>query len=119
MRNIIALLKAYGVLKRLIIGIGLLIIVFIIGVMGFVFIEHYPIVDAIYMTTITVASVGFGEVHPLTQSGKIFTSLLILFSIFIFAYAVTTISAYLVSVNSVHIFKIKKIDIFIYYKNYK
>lgn len=96
MRNIIALLKAYGVLKRLIIGIGLLIIVFIIGVMGFVFIEHYPIVDAIYMTTITVASVGFGEVHPLTQSGKIFTSCLIFLSVTSYVYAITVVTSFII-----------------------
>ncbi|MBK8825673.1 MAG: potassium channel protein [Saprospiraceae bacterium] len=85
-------------------------ILLLIGISGYYFWFGYSLVDAFYMTIITVGTVGFGEVVPLDSAGKIFTSLLILFSIFIFAYAVTTISAYLVSINSVYIFKTKKMQ---------
>ena len=82
----------------------------LIGILGYYYLFGYSIIDAFYMTVITVGTVGFGEVTPLDDFGKIFTSLLILFSIFIFAYAVTTISAYLVSINSILDFKKRKMQ---------
>jgi voltage-gated potassium channel len=80
------------------------------GILGYYFFFDYALVDAIYMTVITVGTVGFGEVNPLDSSGKIFTSILILLSIFIFAYAVTTISAFLISVNSIDHYKKRKMQ---------
>ena len=96
MKNIIALLKSYGVLKRLIGGIFLLIFVFIIGTYGYIIIENYTLLDAMYMTMITVASVGYNEVHPLTDSGKIFTSLLILLSVATYVYVITIVTSFIV-----------------------
>src|SRR5580704_8547157 len=48
------------------------------GTLGFVLIEHYPVFDAFYMALITVTTVGYGEVHPLSQAGREFNSCLIL-----------------------------------------
>jgi len=95
-----------GLWKSLLLISGLILI----GILGYYFFFGYSIIDAFYMTIITVGTVGFGEVSPLDDFGKIFTSLLILFSIFIFAYAVTTISAYLVSINSILDFKKRKMQ---------
>lgn len=88
----------------------LISVLILIGILGYYFFFGYSIIDAFYMTVITVGTVGFGEVSPLNDFGKIFTSLLILFSIFIFAYAVTTISAYLVSINSILDYKKRKMQ---------
>jgi voltage-gated potassium channel len=63
-----------------------------VGTLGYVVIENYPWFDAYYMAVITLASVGFGEVHPLSTAGRIFTSFLILFNIGLFAYAISTIT---------------------------
>lgn len=63
-----------------------------IGTAGYVLIEKYPWFDAYYMAVITLASVGFGEVHPLSTAGRVFTSFLILFNIGLFAYAISTIT---------------------------
>ncbi len=49
------------------------------GTAGFVLIEHYPVFDAFYMTLITVTTVGYGEIRPLHQAGRIFNSFLIAF----------------------------------------
>ena len=57
-------------------------------------IEHFTLVEAFYMTIITVATVGFQEVHPLSENGRIFTALLIITSFGTFAYAITSISQY-------------------------
>ncbi len=59
----------------------------LIGVAGFCLIENYGLIDGFYMTIITLGTVGFTEVHPLHDAGKIFTSFLILAGMVIVAYA--------------------------------
>jgi len=53
----------------------------LIGTVGFTLIDHYPPFDAFYMTLITLTTVGYGEVHTLSQAGRIFNSFLILFGV--------------------------------------
>ena len=79
---------------KMYIAIGLIILIVCIGVAGYMTIEHYRLIDAFYMTIITVATVGFEEVNKLSDSGKIFTSLLIITSFGTFAYALTGLSKY-------------------------
>ena len=57
----------------------------LIGTIGYVIIDDYSWFNAFYMTVITVATVGYGEVAPLSQSGKIFTAFLIITSFGTFA----------------------------------
>ncbi len=52
-----------------------------IGTVGFVVIDHYPAFDAFYMTLTTMTTVGYGEVHPLSQAGRVFNSFLIGFGV--------------------------------------
>jgi len=58
---------------------GLIILASIIaaGTIGYTLIEGWSFVDAIYMTMITISTVGYGEVHPLTHAGRIFSIFLI------------------------------------------
>jgi voltage-gated potassium channel len=72
--------------------------------------SDYSFVDAIYMTVITVTTVGFGEVKPFTPEEKIFTIFLILTSITIFGYAVSAFSEYLVSGKLFDHFKHKRVE---------
>jgi voltage-gated potassium channel len=51
------------------------------GTVGFTIIEHYPPFDAFYMTLITMTTVGYAEVHPLSQAGRVFNSFLIIFGV--------------------------------------
>jgi voltage-gated potassium channel len=51
------------------------------GTIGFVVIEHYSVFDAFYMTLTTVTTVGYGELTPLSQAGRIFNCFLILFGV--------------------------------------
>ncbi|CAG5078123.1 potassium channel family protein [Parvicella tangerina] len=67
------------------------------GAVGFVIIEGYDWIDAFYQTIITISTVGFGEVHQFTPTGKLFVSVLIITSFGTFAYAVTSITSYIVS----------------------
>lgn len=52
-----------------------------IGTIGFQAIEGYSLFDAFYMTLITITTVGYMELHPLTHAGRIFNSFLILFGV--------------------------------------
>jgi voltage-gated potassium channel len=65
-------------MRRLRWAFGLVVGVAVIGVAGYMVLERWSLLDAIYMTVITVATVGFSEVHPLDPAGRIFTVLLIL-----------------------------------------
>lgn len=85
---------------KLSIAMSLLLLVFAAGVFGFRFVSGYTWVDAIYMTVITVTTVGYGEVNPMTTTDKLFTSLLILSSLVIVGYAVSVITEYLLNKNN-------------------
>lgn len=80
------------VVRRMRAAITLVLFSIAVGTVGYVVIEDYPWFDAYYMSVITLASVGFGEVHPLSTYGRLFTSLLIVFNIGLFAYAISTIT---------------------------
>jgi len=68
----------------------------VIGISGYSLIEGYSFINAIFMTIITISTVGYKEVQPLSDNGKIFTIILIVFSFGIFAYAVSTLTRYLI-----------------------
>lgn len=80
------------ILRRLLTALILMLSSILVGTFGYVLIEDYPWFDAYYMAVITLASVGFGEVHPLSTTGKVFTTFLILFNVGLFAYAISTIT---------------------------
>ncbi len=84
---------------KLFFAVILLIVVVLIGVIGFRFFSNYTWVDALYMTVITMSTVGFGEVEPLNDNAKLFTVFLISTSVAIFAYTVSVITEYIVSKN--------------------
>ncbi|MCG8329144.1 MAG: potassium channel protein [Chitinophagales bacterium] len=69
---------------------------FIIGMLGFMIIEGYSLVNAFYMTMITISTVGFTEVQPLSPTGRFFTAGLILSNIGIFAYVLSVFSYYII-----------------------
>jgi len=87
--------------SKIYVALLLLLVVFMFGVFGFKFFSGYSWIDALYMTVITITTVGYGEVEPLAPSGKIFTSILILSSIFIVGYAISVITEYILSKNNI------------------
>ncbi|GAB5401416.1 MAG: potassium channel protein [Aureisphaera sp.] len=96
--------------SRILAATLLLVLVFLLGVLGFVFMYDFSWIDAIYMTIITITTVGFGEVRPLSPSEKIFTSFLIVSSIFIVGFAIKEISEYLLSKNNIGNLRKKKVQ---------
>lgn len=91
-------------------ALALLVLIFVTGALGFKFIYDYTWIDAAYMTVITITTVGFGELHPLSPSEKIFTSILILSSIFIVGYAIKVISEYILSKNNIGNLRQRKVE---------
>ncbi|OGF50275.1 MAG: hypothetical protein A2044_01925 [Candidatus Firestonebacteria bacterium GWA2_43_8] len=66
--------------------------VFLLGTLGYELIEGWGFLDAVYMTTITLATIGYGETHPLSDTGRIFTIFLILGGLSVFSYGLLTIT---------------------------
>jgi len=91
------------------VALALMVLVLLFGVFGYRFILGYTWVDALYMTIITVTTVGFSEVQPMDAYGKIFTVVLIISSVFIFAFAISVITEYILSRNSMQLLKKKKV----------
>jgi len=88
----------------------LLVLVLFCGIIGFKIISDFSWLDAIYMTVITVTTVGFGEVQPLDQESKLFTIILILTSVIIVGYALKIITEYIISKNDINELKQKKMQ---------
>lgn len=81
---------AFGELRRkFIIAVGLVFLVASFGTAGYMLIEGWDFADSLYMTVITLASVGFKEVHDLSLFGRIFTIVLIIGGVGTVAYALT------------------------------
>ncbi|HIC85832.1 MAG TPA: two pore domain potassium channel family protein, partial [Desulfobacterales bacterium] len=57
------------------------------GTVGYMLIDGYPLLDGFYMTLITVTTVGFGEIKPLSEWGRLFTAFLIIFGFGVLAFA--------------------------------
>ena len=91
-------------------AVSLLILLLFTGIVGFKLMSNYSWLDAVYMTVITVTTVGFGEVQPLDTQAKIFTVFLILTSVFIVGYAFKIITEYLISKNDISELKHKKMQ---------
>lgn len=88
----------------------LLFFVLCIGVFGFKIIADYSWIDAVYMTVITITTVGFEEVNPLDDTAKIFTVFLILSSVVIVGYAISIITEYILSKNNFEDIKQRKMQ---------
>jgi len=65
--------------------------VFVCGLLGFHFIEGYGFVDSLYMTVLSISTVGFEVVSPLSPEGKLFVSFLIIFSLGSFTFVGSSI----------------------------
>lgn len=77
--------------------LAILILIMLVGTCGFILFEHYTVIDALYMTTITLATIGYNEVEPLSDAGKIFNIIFIISSFAIFAFIISSLTRDIVS----------------------
>jgi len=95
---------------KLYISLILLTTVLLIGISGFIIISNETFIDSLYMTIITMSTVGFGTLHELNQTEKLFTVVLIILSIGVYGYSVTALTEYLANDNFFHNLKYKKMQ---------
>lgn len=74
--------------RKLKISLLVLLLLISVGTAGYMSIEGWRFLDAFYMTVITVATVGFQEVHVLSDAGRVFTILLIVIGVTVLGYTV-------------------------------
>ncbi|MCP9234428.1 TrkA family potassium uptake protein [Lewinella sp. JB7] len=67
-----------------------------IGTVGLMLIEDYSLIEAIYMSVITISTVGFSEVRPLSAGGRIFVSVMVVINIGVVAYVLAAFSYYVI-----------------------
>lgn len=77
-------------------ALGLLVAELLLGTIGYMVLEDYSAEEAFYMTIITISTVGFTEVQPLDIGGRMFTTVLILANIGIFAYLLAVFSYFII-----------------------
>ena len=100
----------YNQFPKVIAPVILIGIIVLIGILGYMILESFTFIEAFYMTIITVATVGFQEVHPLSDSGRLFTAFLIITSFGTFAYAITSISKYVLDGEFRNYFKYYRVN---------
>jgi len=83
-------------MRRLLWGICALVIIIIAGVIGYIVIEGWSFIDALYMTIVTITTVGYAEVHPLSVGGRIFSIFLIVGGVSGALYTVSAIVGYVI-----------------------
>jgi len=83
-------------------------LIILIGILGYIIIEGYNFIEALYMTTIAITTVGFGEVRPLSNVGRLFTVFLLITSWVTFAWAIARITQFVVTGEINKYFKMRK-----------
>ncbi|MDJ0818584.1 MAG: potassium channel protein [Desulfobacterales bacterium] len=81
---------------NLLLTILLAVILVAIGTAGYMLIEDWPMLDSVYMTVITLSTIGYGEVNPVSQPGRIFTLILIVMGVGFFLYVIGNVVQFLV-----------------------
>jgi voltage-gated potassium channel len=78
----------YGHLAPFRIPLILTVLTMLVGTIGYMIIDNFPLMDAIYQTGITFTTVGYGEIKPISDAGRIFTITLIIVGFVVFTIAV-------------------------------
>lgn len=85
-----------NIVARLVLAIAILVVLVFVGTAGFHYIEGWAWFDGFYMTVTTMATVGYGEIHPLSHAGRIFNSFLIVASVIGAGFTIATFSQALI-----------------------
>jgi len=102
--------KYSGPFDRIIIPVLLVVIAVFSGIIGYTLIGKMSFLDALYMTVITIATVGYREVQPLSPAGKIFTIFFIVFGVATVVYTAGTIIDFIIEGNIFGIRRRKRME---------
>ncbi len=97
--------------RRRIVPILLLPVVLLgVATAGYMIIEGWSLIDALYMAAITMTTVGFGEVQPLSSNGRLFTILIIMIGVGVVAYGFSTLLEYVLTANLAEKFRRRRMS---------
>jgi voltage-gated potassium channel len=82
--------------KHFLISILMATVLILCGTIGYMTIEGWRVLDALYMTVITLATVGYQEIHPLSDAGHIYTIVLIITGVGFFLYVAGAVIQFMV-----------------------
>jgi voltage-gated potassium channel len=96
-------------LQRLLLPLIFLHIIILIGVSGYMFFENYTLLQALYMTTLAITTVGFTEVKTLSDEGQLFTVILLVISWVSLAFILARLTQFIISGEVNQYFKTRKL----------
>ncbi|MCC7448299.1 MAG: potassium channel protein [Anaerolineae bacterium] len=96
--------------SRLLFPTLLIVLVAAVGTVGYHVIEHWSFIDSLYMTVITMGTIGYGETHPLSPVGRAFTIFLIISSLGIAGYAISSFGAFIVEGELYNVIRGRRMD---------
>ena len=97
--------EIYSQFKHFRLPLILLQVIMMVGTIGYMIIDDFPILDAIYQTGITFTTVGFGEINHISQAGRLFTITLIIFGFLIFTLSITALIQVMVKGKFLDLYK--------------
>jgi len=80
--------------KSIITGVALLAVIYIIAIPFYMYFEGFTLVEAFYFVSITITTVGYGDIVPKTTIGRLFTVALLFSGVTIFFYHITHLGQY-------------------------
>lgn len=86
----------YGMFFPLVVGCVLLFLIFALGILGYMQVEGWTFFDSLYQVIITLSTVGFQEVNPLTSQGRVLTMIMIVSGVGSFAYLIGSFTQVLI-----------------------
>ena len=82
--------------RRFGVSVGILVFLLFAGTIGYMVLEGWTVIDALYMTVITFTTVGYEEVQPLSTAGRIFNIFLIVGGVGAMLYFLTALMSHIV-----------------------
>ncbi|MFN8291684.1 MAG: potassium channel protein [Chitinophagaceae bacterium] len=95
-------------LQRLLLPLVILHCIILFGVAGYMIIEHFSFLEALYMTTLAITTVGFREVRPLSPDGQVFTIILLVVGWAALAFILARLTQFIISGEINQYFKTRK-----------
>ncbi len=95
---------------RLRLAVLAVIALVVLGTFGYHLLEGWPLIDCVYMTVITLSTVGFREIRPLDNAGKLFTMSLVAFGVGIAFWAVASLIEAVISEQVWHVLRRKRMQ---------
>lgn len=84
---------------RIITAVYALVLIFVIGIVGLMFLEGWSVIDAAWVTVISLTTTGFGDIVPASTGGRIFLMFLLVVGVGVVAYAAGALISFLVEVQ--------------------